>query len=236
MHNILAITRKELHHYFSSPIAYALATMFLFINGFVFLMVVYFQQQADMSVVTMNMGVIFLFLCPLISMRLFSEERRTGTMELLMTAPVTETQAVLGKFLGAVGMLAAMLALTFHLPLFLILFGKPDIGPLWSSYLGLLLLGSGYLALGLLASSLAKNQVVAAVTGFGMILFLWLLSASGDIFSPPVTDILKYLSFFEHFGDFTKGILDTRHLIFYLSFIGYVLYLAVLSIRNRKWR
>jgi ABC-2 type transport system permease protein len=236
MRNILAITRKELHHYFASPIAYVLATMFLFINGFIFLLLLYFQQQADMQPVIMNMGVIFLFLCPLITMRLFSEERRTGTIEILMTSPVSDTEAVLGKFFGAVGMLAVMLALTLHLPLFLILFGKPDIGPLWCSYLGLLLLGAGYLALGLLASSLAKNQIVAAVSGFGLILFLWLLSASGDIFSPPVTDILKYLSFFDHFEEFTRGILDTRDLIFYLSFIGYVLYLTVLAIRNRKWR
>jgi ABC-2 type transport system permease protein len=236
LQNILAIIERETKAYFFSPMAYVLILFFIFISGMAYVFYVFQSHQAELSGIVGFMSTLILFLSPLITMRLFAEERRTGTLEVLLTCPVTETEVVVGKFGSAVLTLLIMLALTAHYPLFLILFGTPDKGPLWSSYLGLVLLGSCYLSIGLLASSLAKNQIVAAVLAFGVCLMLLILSAFSNFVTGNIGETFKYLSFYDHFEDFMRGVIDTKHLIFYFSFIGFMLFLTVLNIRNKKWR
>lgn len=236
LRNILAIMERETKAYFSSPIAYILILFFVFLSGFAYVFFILSVHQADLSFIVQFMSELLLFLSPLITMRLFTEERKQGTLEILLTAPVTETEAVLGKFGAAVVMYLVMLLLTAHFPLFLLAFGQPDKGPLWTSYLGLLLLGSCYLSIGLLASTFAKNQIVAAVLAFGLCLILLILTAFSNYVPGTVGDIFKYFSFEDHFEDFVHGVIDTKHLIFFFSFIGFMLFLAILNIRNKKWR
>ena len=236
LRNILAIIERETKSYFSSPIAYSLIFFFIFVSGFAFVVIAFESKQSNLRDVTGFMSTLILFLSPLITMRLFAEERRTGTLEILLTSPVTDTQAVLGKFGGALVVYLIMLALTAHYPIFLIAYGHPDKGPLWASYLGLFLLGACYLSIGVLGSSFAKNQIVAAVITFGLSLILLILSAASNFVSGSMGEVFKYLSFYDHFEEFTRGVIDTKHLIFYFSFIGLMLFLSILNIRNKKWR
>ena len=236
IHNILALAEKELRQFFSSPIAYVLIAFFLGVTGLFYFLALIFTKQADMSSAFMITSILFLFICPLITMRMIAEERKSGTMEVLLTAPLTEMEVILGKFFGAVGMLVIMLLLTAHYPIILFIFGKPDKLPVLTGYLGLVLLGSCYLSLGLFASSFARNQIVAAIAGFGFILLLWMMSALSEVVPAVMGDVVKYISFYDHFEDFLRGMLDTKHFIFYVSFIGFVLYLTVLNLRYRKWR
>ncbi len=236
MKNILAIAERETKAYFTSPMAYILILFFVFISGLAYVFYLLQAHRADLSFVVQFMSTLILFLSPLMTMRLFTEERKQGTLEILLTCPVTESEAVLGKFAAAVILYLVMLALTAHYPLFLLFFGQPDKGPLWTGYLGLILLGSCYLSMGVLASTFAKNQIVAAVMTFGLCLILLILSAFSNSVSGALGEIFKYFSFEEHFQDFDRGVIDTRHLIFFFSFIGFMLFLSVLNIRNKKWR
>jgi ABC-2 type transport system permease protein len=180
--------------------------------------------------------VVFLFLLPLITMRTYAEEKRSGTIELLLTSPLTDLEIVLGKFLGALGLYAVMVALTLiHFGL-LFAFGKPEWKPLATAYLGLLLFGGCFIALGLFISSLTKNQIVAGAATFGVFLLLWVVDWIGESMGPTGQAILKYLSMTEHLEDFVKGVIDTKHLVYYLSFIAFGLFLTVRSVDTERWR
>jgi ABC-2 type transport system permease protein len=183
-----------------------------------------------------NASVLVLFLLPMVTMRTYSEEKRSGTIELLMTSPLTDFEIVMGKFIGAVGLYLALLAVTLLYMLVLFMYGEPELLPLLTGYLGLLLLGSCFIAMGLFISSLTKNQVVAGVATFVMALLFWIINWPADSAGPTMGAVLRYLSITEHFDDFGKGVIDTTHVVFYLSFIAFGLYLTLKSVDTDRWR
>jgi ABC-2 type transport system permease protein len=254
MSNVLAIARKELRSYFASPIAYVVIGMFALTFGFFFYsLLLYFDRQSMQAggfgggpavnvneqllrPVFLNATVIFLFVLPLITMRTYSEEKRSGTIELLLTSPLSDMQIILGKFLGAMGLYAAMLAITLvHIGL-LFVFGNPEWRPIATTYLGLLLMGGCFMSVGLFISSLTKNQIVASAITFGVFLMLWVINWIASFMGPTAQQVLNYLSITDHLDDFTKGILDTKHLVYYISFITFGLFLTARSVDTERWR
>ena len=259
MKNILALFQKELRSYFTSPIAYAVVMVFLLISGYFFYgilssfvefaMRAAFQAQYyrmpmpklnvnELAIrpLFQNLSVIFIFLLPMITMRLFAEEQRSGTIELLYTSPITRTQIMLGKYLAALALYVIMILLTAIHQSFFFIYGNPEPGPVLSAYLGIFLLGGSFLSLGLLISSLTENQIIAAVVGFGILLLLWAIGWVADFVGPGVGQVLSYLSVFNHFDDFAKGVIDTGNIVFYLSFIFLGLFLTYRSLESNRWR
>jgi ABC-2 type transport system permease protein len=254
MSNVIAIARKELRSYFASPIAYVVIGMFALTFGFFFYsLLLYFDRQSMQAggfgggpavnvneqllrPVFLNATVIFLFVLPLITMRTYSEEKRSGTIELLLTSPLSDMQIILGKFLGAMGLYASMLAVTLvHIGL-LFVFGSPEWRPIATTYLGLLLMGGCFMSVGLFISSLTKNQIVASAITFGVFLMLWVINWIASFMGPTAQQVLNYLSITDHLDDFTKGILDTKHLVYYVSFITFGLFLTARSVDTERWR
>ena len=176
-----------------------------------------------------------LFLLPMLTMRSFAEEKRSGTMELLLTSPLTDLQIILGKFLGAMALYCLMLALTLlHVGL-LFWYGEPEWGPIASGYLGLLLMGGAFISVGLAISSTTKNQIVAGVATFAVLLLFWIINWIGDASGTTSQAVLAYLSILEHFDDFSKGVIDTKHVTYYLSFIVVGLFLTAKSMDQERW-
>jgi ABC-2 type transport system permease protein len=252
MRNILAIADKELRSYFASPIAYILIGFFLLPFGVFFYLyldlfvkqsmqmaqyggAVNVNQQVVRSVLQ-NASVIVLFIMPMITMRTYSEEKRAGTIELLLTSPVTDIEIILGKFFGALGVYAAMLAVTVLYMAILFVYGNPEWRPLVAGYLGLLLMGGAFVALGLLISSTTNNQIVAGVVTFVVFLLLWIIGWFADSAGPTIGPITRWLSITEHFDDFSKGIIDTTHVLYYLSLITFGLFLTAKSVDSERWR
>jgi ABC-2 type transport system permease protein len=251
--NVLAIADKELRSYFASPIAYIIIGLFALLFGwFFYVYLTFFVQRStgmagmgggatninqDMiRYVLMNSAVIILFVMPMITMRTYAEEKRSGTIELLLTSPLTDVQIILGKFFGAMGLYAAMLLVTLLYMGILFIYGNPEWRPIASGYLGLLLMGGCFISLGLLISSLTKNQIVAGVLTFAVFLMLWVINWIGDQSGPTTRVIVNYLSIVDHFDDFARGIIDTKHLVYYLSFITFGLFLTAKSVDSERWR
>ena len=252
--NILAIAGKELRSYFASPIAYVIVGLFALLFGwffYVFLRVFVDQSQRMMMMggggnvnvndqmikgVLQNAAIIILFVMPMITMRTYSEEKRSGTIELLLTSPVTDMQIILGKFLGAMALFGAMLLVTLIDIAILFKLGNPEWRPIAAGYLGLLLMGGCFISVGLLISSLTKNQIVAGFMTFAVFLMLWVINWLADTGGPTSKAILAFLSITDHFDDFTKGIIDTKHVIYYLSFITFGLFLTAKSVDTERWR
>jgi ABC-2 type transport system permease protein len=231
-----AIMRRELSSYFLSPIVYVILAIFtviyaIFYNG-VFIAYGVTNLQFSMS----NLLVVFLFLMPLMTMRSLSEERKMGTEELLMTAPITTSQMVLGKFCALLILLLVMLGLSLIHFGIAISFGMPDLGPIISSYIGLILAGAVFISIGLFASSLSDNQIVSGLVGFGILLFFWLLEMLGTSVGGKLGDIINSLALLKHYEDFNKGVIDTGNLIFYLSLLGVFLFLTIRRVESRRWR
>jgi ABC-2 type transport system permease protein len=255
MSNALALAGKELRGYFASPIAYVVMGVYAVIFGYFFyVLLLYFDRQSmqlaglgggapAMNIneqlirpTFLNAMVIFLFVLPLITMRTYSEEKRSGTIELLLTSPLSDLQIITGKFLGAMGLYAAMLAVTLVHVAVLFYFGNPEVLPIVTTYVGLLLVGGCFISVGLLISSLTKNQIVAAMATFGVFLMLWIINWPASFSGPVTGDVLNYLSLTDHFEDFTRGIIDTRHVVYYLSFIAFGLFLTARSVDTERWR
>ena len=252
--NVAAIAGREVRSYYGSPVAWVLMGFFALVFGYFFNVYLnYFVEQAmrggqfgappPMHVNTdmirpllANASVLVLFMLPMITMRSFSEEKRSGTIELLLTSPVTDLEITLGKFLGAVAVYAGLLAVSLIPILILFTLGSPEWKPILSGYLGLLLLGSCFLALGLFISSTTANQVVAGGVTFVMALMFWIINWLADSAGPTFAPILTYLSVTQHFDDFGKGVIDTTHLVFYLSFIAFGLFLTLKSVDSERWR
>jgi ABC-2 type transport system permease protein len=251
--NILAIAGKELRGYFASPIAYIVLGLFALVFGWFFYVPLAFfnrssmqmQMGGNMNISQMliapmftNATVVMLFLLPAITMRTYSEEKRSGTIELLLTSPITDTQIILGKFIGAMGLYVTMLALTLvHIAIvYLFTDPNPDWKPIASAYLGLILMGGCFISIGLLISSLTKNQVVASVATFVVFLMLWVINWIGTFVGPTTQAILNQLSLTDHFDDFSRGVIDTKHLVFYISFICLGLFLTAKSVDTERWR
>ena len=254
MNNILAIARKELNSYFASPIAYVVIGAFALIFGLFYVSLLNWFVQQGMQMGQMGMGgpvnvnqqmirlllqntaVVILFVLPMVTMRCYAEEKRSGTMELLLTSPVTDFEILMGKFLGALALYACMLAVTFvHLAI-LFRYGNPDWRPIAAGYLGLLLLGGSFISVGLLMSSLTRNQIVAGMVTFGLVLLLWIVDWIGSFAGPRVEAVVSYLSITGHLDDFAKGVIDTKHVVYYLSFITFGLFLTAKSVDSERWR
>lgn len=255
MSAVWSITKKELVSYFTSPIAYIVIAIFILLSGFFFYSLVwwfntqamqmaqnpyYFQQvninQMVFAPLFHNLSIILLLMLPVVSMRLFSEEKKMGTEELLFTSPVSVIQIIMGKYLAALVVLLAMLVLSAIPTIFTFIHGNPEPVPYLLGYLGLFLLGAAFLALGLFWSALTENQIVSAVLTFGTLLLFWVLSWAAYSARGLWQDVLNYLSFFEHFDGMTKGILDTSDLVYYLSFAFFGLFLTHSVIQFRRWR
>ena len=254
MSNILAIAQKELKAYFASPIAYVIIGLFAVVFGFFYYIgVAYFVQQsmqmmgmqggptqnvneAVIRPLFLNASVILLFVLPMITMRTYSEEKRSGTIELLLTSPLTDVQIIMGKFLGAMALYAAMLAVTLiHVGVMFAL-GNPEWKPVATGYLGLLLMGGSFIAIGLLISSFTKNQIIAVMGTFAVVLLGWIVNWASTLAGPTGREILDYVGITNHLEDFTRGIIDTKHVIYYVSLITFALFLTARSVDSERWR
>jgi ABC-2 type transport system permease protein len=233
---IAVIAIKEFKSYQTSPMAYVVTAVFLLLTGFFFSTSPATYTETSIKGFLGVGGILLLLLSSLLTMRLFAEERKLGTLELLMTAPVRDSEVILGKFLGSLGILTIMLALTLYYPLLLIAFGDPDLGPIGIGYLGLFLLGSTALAVGLFASSLTSNQIVAAVVAGGILFFLWFIGTAAAFLPEGFGEVLNHLSLSFYFPDFIRGVIDTRGVVYYLSITALFLFLTVRSVENAKWR
>jgi ABC-2 type transport system permease protein len=256
MGNIVAIAQKELKSYFASPIAYIVIGLFALLYGYFYVAILaYFVRESlqvgqfgaqgpqSMNVnqqlirpLLQNVTILVLFIMPMITMRTYSEEKRSGTIELLLTAPLTDFQIIIGKFLGALALYVIMLAVSMIHIAILFHYGNPEWKPLVSAYLGLLLLGGCFISMGLFISSLTKNQIVAGMLTFAVFLFLWVITWIGGFGGPMLDQLTSYLSIIEHFDDFGKGVIDTTHLIYYISFITFGLFLTAKSVDSERWR
>jgi ABC-2 type transport system permease protein len=236
MKNIGYILKRELSSYFNSVVAYIVVILFLIITGALFWLN-YFQ---DINVLSMRsffaQAPLFLaFFAPAITMGLFAEEKRSGTLELLMTMPVSDFEIVAGKFLAAVGLLTVVFTMTLVYPYSLSRLGDLDWGAVWAGYLGLMLLGASYSAIGLMASSWTKDQVVAILVAFSLCFFLYLIDQLVGQPTGTTAQVVEYLSTSYHFSNIARGVIDSRDVIYYLSLIGVCLVVTQASIAARRW-
>ncbi len=255
MRNVVAIFKRECKAYFNSPIAYALLTIFLVVSGYFFYSNVLFYSLMSLQMLQSpflaeqlnitdgiirplfsNISVILLLLTPVLTMRLFAEEKKSGTIELLLTYPVKDSEVVLGKFLACLFVFLVMLALTIPCLVLLAWYGAPETGPILTGYLGLLLMGGAFISLGLFVSSLTENQIIAAAVGFGTLLLFWVIGWSAQFAGGLLGNILRHLSLLEHFDNFAKGIIDTTDVVYYLIFSIFCIFLTLRTLESIKWR
>ena len=254
MRNILLICRKELKSYFASPIAYLLMAFFGLIFGFGFYTatrdMVRFSFQAQMMGQQQTMNVneqiirpllgfastIALFLIPMITMRTFAEEKRSGTIELLLTSPIKDIEIIIGKWLGAMLLFICVLGMSMLNIGMLFIWGKPDLKPVLIAYLGLILQGGCLLAVGVFISTTTRNQIIAGGVTFFVCLLLWLLSWFTAFDSSATAKVINYLSIVTHFENFSKGVLDLKDVVFYLSMIFFSLFITSRAMESLRWR
>ena len=237
MRNLIAITLKETRTYFGMPSAYIVGAMFLMLTGifFVFEITRPFSEAGVRELVDWA-SFFTVFLAPLITMRLLAEEQKLGTLELLLTSPVHEWQVVTGKYLSSLFILLAIQAVSLYYVLIIYIFGNPDMGPVLSGYIGLILHGATALSVVLLGSSLSSNQIVAAVLGTAVLLFFAFIDRVSVLSEGPVAEFLNSLSMTLRLSDFTRGIIDTSHLVYFLSLIAIFLFLTIRSLETRRWK
>src|SRR6266446_4024641 len=254
MRNVWIILRKELRSYFVSPVAYLLLAMFGLIFGFFFWVqlsgfvnyAMEMQMRGQMSPMNINeslirpllanVRVIGLFFIPLITMRLFAEEKRTGTIELLATSPIRDSEVIVGKWLAAMTLYGCILLLTALNFVFLFKYGRPDWKPLAIGYLGLLLEAGAMLAIGTFISTLTKNQIIAGAVTFAVCLLLWILEWVTGFDTAAWARVMAYMSVITHFESFAKGLLDSKDVIFYVTLIFLGLFLTSRSLESLRWR
>ncbi len=255
MNGLLAIFKKEMANFFVSPIAYTVIGCFLIIAGFFFwanvslLSLISLQAANDPSIASrinltdvvirplvQNMSIILLFLLPLLTMRLFSEERKTGTIELLLTYPVNDFGIVFGKFMAAVVILLIMIGCTLSFAFIMLTLGSFDIGVFISSYLGLILMGSSFIAMGVFISSLTENQIVAAAISFGTALMFWVISWTSSFTGQTLGAIIHQVSIIERLDSFLKGVITLSDVTYFVFFTALFLFLSFRSIETQRWR
>ena len=253
--NVWPIMKKELRLYFTTPIAYGVAFCFLLVAGYFFYSIFAFYTMASMQAAMnpqmgrelnptesvmrplfSNMSVILLLLMPLVTMRLFAEERRSGTIELLLTYPVRDGAVLLAKFFSALALYVVMLLATLLYPGIVAYFTRVEWGPLLTGYVGLVLMGATFIAVGVCISSFFENQIMAGTVTFVTLLMFWVIGWSGDAAGGVWKTILSELSIIEHFDTFAKGILDTKDVIYYLNFTLLALFIGLKSLEARRWR
>jgi ABC-2 type transport system permease protein len=257
MRNSLVIAGKELQGYFVQPVAYVVLTVFLLLAGWFFFallrqfdemvqLVQMMGQQSQLQSMNLNtrvvdpllhdLSIVLVIVMPALTMRVFAEEKRTGTYELLLTAPVRTGEIVAGKFIAAAAFTLIMVGLAWIFPLILMVFGNPEVGVMFSGYLALALLAVTFVAVGLFTSSLTQNQIIAAISSFGLLILLYVISWPAEAGGGAVWALLKYLSLPDHFSTMTRGVIDTSDIVFFLSVITVALFLTQRSVESARWR
>jgi|SRR5579863_5335911 len=257
MRNILAVAGKELRAYFHSPIGYLVMTLYALICGFVFYSVTGQYVQLSFRMMMMQQGaggslsindiiirgmlegvltVVLILLVPLVTMRLFAEEKRSGTIELLLTSPLTDFEIILGKFIGALALYTILVLITFSYFGVLFLYGNPNAKPLLANALGLFLYGSALLALGMWFSTLTRNQIIAGAVAMVVFLLLYILDWLTEFSSGALRTVIEYLAFRTHFDNFAKGVIDLKDVVFYVSVIVFGIFLTARSVEALKGR
>jgi ABC-2 type transport system permease protein len=260
MKNIIAIYRREMGSYFVSAIAYIVVGVFLVVCGYFFynILAFFIKQSFAAQMQAQRMGgpspmdvpglvlrnffgiasTVILFMIPMLTMGVYADERKRGTMELLMTSPISEFQIVMGKFLAALSLFACMLAPTLLYQIVMSLYSEPGLPwrLVFSGYLGLLLLGAVLVAIGGFISSLTESQIIAGVATFAVFILLWVLDFGSQGAGTTAGDILQYLSVLRHFEDFSRGVIDTSSVVFYLSLASIGLFLTLRTLDSMRWR
>jgi ABC-2 type transport system permease protein len=246
MKAILATLGRELRAYFFSPLAYIVLTVFLLVNGFVFWLIVSFLSDPRATIgaplefffgQTFFFWLVLLFVTPVLTMRLLSEERRSGTIEVLMTAPITEGQVVVGKYLAAVVFYAFLWLPTLAYAGIIAKYSEVDWGPVASGYLGVLGIGAMFLAAGVFASTLSRSQLVVALLTFVILIPLFTFGLLENLTNAEaLKEVFGYLNIWQHMDEFGKGIVDTRRLVYYFSLAAFLVFLAARSLEVKKWR
>jgi len=255
MKGFFPVYGKEMYRIFASPIFYVVAFIFLTLAGYFFYYAVasysllsfqagrnpFLAQQLNLSEMVLepffgSVGIVLLLMVPLITMGLFAEEKKTGTVELLLTYPISDRGVVLGKYTAALSVLALMLTGTLPAMVVLSVLTTPPWATIFSGYLGLLLMSSAFVSLGVLASSLTQHQIVAAAVTFGALLLLWIIGWAQTMAGPDLGSVLAYLSLLSHFETFTKGVLDSRDILYYGLFVTFSLFATLRVLESRHWR
>ena len=232
-----AVAWKEIQVYFSSPTAYIVGMIFLALTG------VFFARdlgdpfpEASLSPFFEGALIVLVLMAPALTMRLLAEEQKLGTIELLLTSPVRDWEVVLGKYLASLVFYMSTLVLTLFYVILLVVFADPDPGPIYTGYLGLVLYGAAALAIGLLTSTLTSNQIVAAVVAMGILLALFFADAASTTLGSTASTIIGEVGLKSHFNDFERGVIDTKHVVYYLCFIAFFLFLTIRALESRRWR
>tara|TARA_Y100000590_G_scaffold65332_1_gene70575 strand:+ start:159 stop:872 length:714 start_codon:yes stop_codon:yes gene_type:complete len=237
MKNTSAIAWREIKTYFTSPMAYIIMAVYTAIAAYYFVTSISgVLPEATIRGFLIPSTLIFSLLSPLITMRLLAEEQKLGTLELLMTAPLKEYEIVLGKFIASLLTLISTLVPTVYLVMLLVMFGSPDLGPIFTGYLGLILFGMATLSLGLFASSLSPNQIVGAVLAMGVLIILSVIDLASNYVGGIFVTLVDQVSITNHFEDFSRGIIDTHDVAYYLLFTSFLLFLTIRSLESRRWR
>ncbi len=236
MRNVLAVARRELNAAFLSLLAWTVLTIFLIFSGVCFWYIASRTHEASLAATVNSISFLFLIAMPVLTLPLLSEEYRSGTIETLMTAPVTEFQVILGKFIGALAFYGFMLAPTLVYAVILRVLGKPDLGVMFSSYVGLVAMGCEFIALGLFCSTLTQHQIIAAVLGIVGLLVLSIISIVADFMPAGLRPAIAYLGTMEHLDAFSAGRIAFRDLFYFFSMTGFWLFLSVRVLESKRWR
>ncbi|MGB0678034.1 MAG: ABC transporter permease [Polyangiales bacterium] len=237
MHNTLTIAKRQFRSYFNGPVAYIVISIVLLALGVLFWTRFFLFGRASVRLMFQLLPIFMLLAAPAMTMGLLAEEKRTGTIELLITMPVRDAEVILGKFLGVFALFGTLLLLTLPYPISVSMLGKLDWGPVGAGYLGLLLQGGAMLALGLLASSWTENQLIALFTGVALcLLFTFVIQWVLPVLPGAAASVLEWLSLNYHLESMARGVIDSRDLIFFVSLIAFALMFAFRSLESRRWR
>jgi ABC-2 type transport system permease protein len=236
MSTTTTVAKREIRAYFNSPVAYIVVTVFMLIAGYLFWSQLFLEKQAELRYYFNLTPLVFTFIIPAITMRLIAEEKGSGTLEMLITMPVRDWEVVLGKFMAGMAMLGAIVGMTMFYALTVAALGPVDRGPVITGYLGLLLMGGAYVSIGVMASSLTKNQIVAFILAFAISFALFIFGQVLQFAPEWLSPVLAYLSMGNHFESFSRGVIDSRDVLYYVSVVTVALVIASVSLESRKWK
>ena len=237
MRTVQAVAWKEIQIYFSNPMAYIVALIFLAVTGFFFVLDLNDPfPEASLDNFFFGATIVLILLAPALTMRLLAEEQKLGTIELLLTSPVRDWEVIVGKYLSSLAFLFAMIGFTLYYPLLLVVFGQPDPGPIYSGYFGLALYGAAALSIGILTSTITSNQIVAFVVASGILLLLYFANTGTGVVGGVWSTLVTEIGMRSHFSDFERGVIDTKHIVYFLSVTAFFLFLSIRALESRRWR
>ncbi len=236
MSTATTVAKREIRTYFNSPVAYIVVMVFMLISGYLFFSQLFLERQAELRYYFNLTPLVFTFIIPAITMRLIAEEKGSGTLEMLITMPVRDWEVVLGKFMAGMAMLGAIVGMTLFYAFTVAALGPVDRGPVITGYVGLMLMGGGYVAIGVMASSLTRNQIVAFILAFAISFALFIFGQIVQFAPDWLSPVLSYLSMGNHFESFSRGVIDSRDVLFYVSLMAVTLVIASASLESRKWK